>query len=70
VCEPDKPRMLEVTEPDRDLSVDRSFLLRPGEAEQSSVAVARRDYIQPIDDSAVPDRAAIFVPAAQTAETA
>jgi hypothetical protein len=38
VCEPDKPRMMEVTDPDRDLSVDRPFLLRPGEAEQSSVA--------------------------------
>ena len=41
--------------PDR-LSVDRPFLLQPGEAEQSSVAVAARDYIQPIDDSVVPDR--------------
>jgi hypothetical protein len=51
--------------------------------ERSSVAVARPDYIQPIDDSVTPgalrwlafapeavNRAAIFVPAAQTAETA
>ena len=41
--------------PDR-LSVDRPYLLQPGEAEQSSVAVAARDYIQPIGDSVVPDR--------------
>jgi hypothetical protein len=30
--------------------------LRSGEAEQSSVAVARRDYIQPIDEPVAPDR--------------
>jgi hypothetical protein len=30
--------------------------LQLGQAEQSSVAVAPRDYIQPIDDSEVPDR--------------
>jgi hypothetical protein len=65
------------------LSADRPFLLWLDETERSSVAVARPDYIQPLDDSAMPDalrwlafapedvdRAAIFVPAAQTAETA
>jgi hypothetical protein len=46
---------VEARGPDR-LSVDRPFLLQPGEAEQSSVAVAARDYIQPIGDSVVPDR--------------
>ncbi len=46
---------MEARGPDR-LSVDRPFLLQPGEAEQSSVAVAARDYIQPIGDSVVPDR--------------
>ena len=30
------------------VSVDRTFLLQAGEAEQSSVAVAPRDYIQPM----------------------
>jgi hypothetical protein len=43
------------------LSADRPFLLRLHETEQFSVAVARPRYIR---------RAAIFVPAAQTAETA
>ena len=38
------------------LSADRSFLLRLGETEQFSVAVARPDNTQPIDDSVVPDR--------------
>jgi hypothetical protein len=53
VCEPDK-HCARATAGAASLSVDRSFLLRHGEAQQSSVAVARRD----------------FVPAAQTAETA
>ncbi len=38
------------------LSSDRPFLLRLRETERSSVAVARPDHIQPIDDSVVPDR--------------
>ena len=46
---------VEARGPDR-LLVNRRFLLRPGEAEQSSVAVAARDCIQPIGDSVVPDR--------------
>ena len=76
---PDKPRMREVTDPNRNLfscmrgvspaveprgpdrlSADRPFLLRLGGAEQSWVAVA----------SQAVERAAIFVPATQTAEKA
>jgi hypothetical protein len=47
---------MEVTDPNRELSADRPFLLRLGETARSSVAVARPDYIQPLDDSVVPDR--------------
>ena len=38
------------------LSPDSPWFLRSGEAEQSSVAVARRDYIQPTDEAVAPDR--------------
>ena len=38
------------------LSADRPFLLRPGGTEQSSVAVAGPDYIEPTDDFVAPDR--------------